>query len=136
MQLRSNFKREGDYGLSINVDVSLWLDSRTYRGLPPLCTAYNFVVIDSALHDEFDAFKQAEVDPEYSLLAMSELLEFWYKSAANKRMEPIFRFGMQYLRLHCSDADRLVRWVLDMQDEFYRLGDVQVFHCNGDYPSM
>ncbi len=55
-----------------------------YCGLPPLCTAYNIVVIDSDLHGEFDAFKQAEAYPEYSLLAMTQLLEFWYKSAANK----------------------------------------------------
>ena len=119
MQLKSHFEREGEYGLSINVDVALWLDSRAHNGMSPLRKAHNFVVIDSTLHDEFDAFKKAEVDPEYSLLPVCELLEFWYQGLKRGSMQPIFRFGRRYLRLHCSDVDQLVRWVLQMQDQLH-----------------
>ncbi len=114
-----------------------WTHVPTVGSLLSALHAYNFVVIDDdgALHDEFDAFKKAEVDWEYCLLPMTELLQFWYKSGANGKMQPIVRFGRQYLSLHRSDVDRLVRWVLEMQDEYYRLGKVEVFHRRGEYLS-
>ena len=41
--------------------------------------ACGFVIINTALHDEFDHFKK-DIGPEYSILEYVELLQFWVKS--------------------------------------------------------
>ncbi len=66
MQMNLLSLGEGEYCLSKDVDVSLWLDySYIYRASvskePPLREAWDFVIINGKLHDEFDAFKKAEV---------------------------------------------------------------------------
>ena len=51
-------------------------EQSTY-GKPELVYAIDFVIVNSRLHDEFDQFKKAEVQPSYSFLPVVELLLFY-----------------------------------------------------------
>ena len=62
MQINLLSLGEGEYCLSKDVDVSLWLDYRaSVSEEPPLREAWDFVIINGKLHNEFDAFKKAEI---------------------------------------------------------------------------
>ena len=66
-----------DYALSKDVDVTLWMDFRAFHRKPALVDAIDYVIVSGCLHDEFDQFKKAEVQPSYSFLPMVELLLFY-----------------------------------------------------------
>ena len=42
---------------SMYVDVALWIDSMKFQGKTPLQEACGFVIVNGALHDQFDHFK-------------------------------------------------------------------------------
>ena len=71
------YLQSGEYGLSIDTDVSLWLESREFNNKPPLRTVYDFVIVNSSLHSEFDEFKSEMTHREYSILPTNTLLIFW-----------------------------------------------------------
>ena len=46
----------GEYGLSKDVDVALWIEARAFRNEPPLQEVFDFVIVNKHLHSEFDLF--------------------------------------------------------------------------------
>ena len=80
LQLSQYLEQKGEYGLNINTDVALWLDSRAFQKKPSLRQACGFVIINSELHDEFDQFRKKETHSDYSLLQHIKLLDLWLKS--------------------------------------------------------
>ena len=63
------FHRTGDYALSKDVDVALWLD---YNKKEPVMVANDFVIVNSDLHDDFDAFKAEHIKSNYSYVPLNE----------------------------------------------------------------
>ena len=47
-----------------------------FQGKTPLREACGFVVVNSALHNQFDLFKE-DLDRDYSVFEYVELLQFW-----------------------------------------------------------
>lgn len=73
---------EGEFALSKDVDVQLWLDSRAYQKLQPLKYAYNnedFILMNNKLMKEFENFKKQSTTPAISLIEVNELIAFWIK---------------------------------------------------------
>ena len=79
-------KRKGDYGLNIDTDVALWLDSRDFHKKHYLYCALGFVIVNSQVQDDFDKFKKAEALKYYSLLESLELLDLWCSSRKSSRV--------------------------------------------------
>ena len=76
LQLAPYTSREEEYGLSMDADVALWLDRRTFHKNPSLQIVNGFVVITNELHAEFDDFKRSETEHSISLSPAVELLRF------------------------------------------------------------
>ena len=116
-QLLSYLKQPGDYALSKDVNVALWLDCRASRGDPPLTDVGDFVIINSQLHDEFDQFKKAETKAGCTIIHMNELLQF-YCDTENPPCVKVLKYDRPYIELQSSDVDTLVDWVYDMREQY------------------
>ena len=105
----------GEYGLSKDVDVALWIQARAFRNEPPLQEVFDFVIVNRHLHSDFDLFKEQEIDRDYSLIALNELLHYWNEKT-RAAISPIVKlYNTPYLKLCCSDIDELCQWVLEQR---------------------
>ena len=111
----TQFIKPGEYGLSKDVDVSLWVESRIFRSKPPIQEVFDFVIVDAKLHAEFDKFKEEETDPDYSLLSVNELLHYWNMNERLTPAEVIIMYGKPHLKLHYTDMDELCQWVYNQR---------------------
>ena len=113
----SSHIKNGNYGLSKDTDVSLWMDYRQFNGDPPLSEVANFVIINNELHSEFDEFKKKEVESHYSYIQLTELLKFYCLSEYNDILQSsrVEKFGNTYLHLHAEQIDKLIDWVARMR---------------------
>ncbi len=110
-QLSPYFQSEGEYGISKDVDIALWLDSRAFDMKPQLREVCDFIIINGILHDEFDEFKAKETHPGFSLLPAIELLQYWNVNVRATPIPVISRYGKQYLHLDDAEVDKLCEWV-------------------------
>ena len=72
--------KEGEYALSKDIAVCLWLEYRSLNASTPLrdVSGGDFVIVNEELHGEFDEFRSkvyAYVDKEYSIVEAVELLQ-------------------------------------------------------------
>jgi hypothetical protein len=118
-----------DYALSKDLDVALWLDFRKFHGKPELVDAVDFVIVNSRLHDEFDEFKKAEVDPSYDLLPVVELLLFYCLTKCPHVLDSslVHKFGKTYIKMDSSQLDALVSWMYEMNEQYYGVEGEGVF---------
>ena len=61
LQMSYLFESVGDYAISKDVDVALWLDCRAFNKKEPLRDVLDFVIVNTRLHDDFDEFKKNEI---------------------------------------------------------------------------
>ena len=115
----------GEYALSKDVDVSLWLDYRRFNEDPPLPDFINFVMVNHQLHDEFDEFKKTKIRPSYSFIPLSELLIYYCLSnhADLLNSSKAARFGNEYLELNPSQVDSLIIWVNTTRKKYKKEGE-------------
>ena len=106
----------GEYGLSIDTDVALWIESRTFSKKPPLRELIDFIIVNKSPHDKFDEFKRRETHREYSILSINNLLQHWNSYERNSSSPVIMIYGKPHLKLHYSDVDELCQWVLDQKE--------------------
>lgn len=117
MQLSSYITNVGDYALSKDPDVALWLDNREFKGFPPLVDAVDFVIVNGQLHNQFDQFKSKECTSQRSFLPMNELLKFYCSSECAHLLESsmITKYGKTYLNLQAKQVDELIEWTYMMR---------------------
>ena len=73
-------------------------------------------MVDFQLHDEFDAFKKAEIKLNHSYVPLSELLHFYCSvKASDQLFSLVTKYGKQYLELQASQIDELISWVYEMR---------------------
>ena len=118
--------KPGEYGLSKDLDVALWLDCRTFHHEPPLPDIHDFVVINSQLHNEFDLFKKTNIRASYSLIPLCDLLTFYCGSKCRVGTK-VLRYGKVYLELHNSEVDELIMWVDEMREKYFGFDGEKVF---------
>ena len=123
--------KPGEYGLSKDLDVALWLDCRAFQCDTPVPEIQDFVIIDSQLHDQFDLFKKSNVRESYSLIPLCNLLTFYCHSGSkchhslNSKVE---KYGKVYLELHMSEVDELVMWVDEMRERYFGVDGEKIFN--------
>ena len=115
----------GKYGLSKDLDVVLWIAQRELQGKPKLKDTSDFVIIDSALHDEFDSFKACTIQPGSSFVPVNELLSL-YCSKCPMTFPVLQKFGSYYTELTAAQIDLLVEWVLDMRSKYNQVGEMAI----------
>ena len=96
-----------------------------FQGKTPLQEACGFVVVNSALHDQFDLFKE-DLDRDYSVFEYVRLLQFWIETQSPSLVSAVTiqKFGKQYIILHRDEMDRFVVWLNDTRDQFQQVGQV------------
>ena len=107
IELSLQIASTGEYGLSLDADVALWLDKRCQDGKPDLkkAGADAFVIVSSLLHDEFDCFREEYkqyTKRGFSMLPMNALLHNWNESRATPS-SPLCLFNRTYLLLDCTE---------------------------------
>ena len=120
IQIRASCSTD-EHGLSIDADVAMWLNKRSFDGEPPLHQFHDFVLVTSLLHNEFDEFKKSYSDltkPGYSMFPLIELLDYWNRRRSVSS-HPINLFNKSYLHLHCTEVDDLCDWVQSTKDLYY-----------------
>ena len=129
LQFSSYLTEPGEYGLSKDLDVALWLDYREFHKEPSLPDVYNFVLVNSQLRNQFDIFRKAEVKPSHSLVPVAELLRFYCLSQCPQLLDcsKVVKFGKTYLELHKSQIDKLVMWVDETRDAYYGIEGEKIF---------
>ncbi len=111
MQLSYLFREEGDYALSKDVDVVLWQSFRAHNNLPPVTDALDFVIVNNQLHNEFDEFKKAEIEPDITYLQMNSLLQHYCRIKSHLHAFIVTKYGKSYLKLTSSLVDDLCIWM-------------------------
>ena len=111
-------KEEGEYALSKDVDVALWLDYRRFNNSAAITDVGDFVIVDSRLHSEFDDFKNSTVTPSSSHLKMNSLLQLYLAHFPELAQSVVHKYGQTYLVLHRTQVDELCRWTSDTQDKY------------------
>ena len=113
LQLAQQVIAQNQYWLSINVNVALWLDCRTFNNNSPLQIVSNFVLVTSKIHEKFDDFVRKE-NSDTSLLPSVKLLQFW-ETAKGITLSTVSRYGKRYAELNGEHLDDLCQWVEDMR---------------------
>ena len=117
--------KPGEFLLSKDLDVALWLDYRMFTNQRPLDEVCDFVVVNEPLMAEFDKFKGNHTSLGFSYLPVTKLLELWI--IAQESVDIVLQFGHKYAFLHQFNLDDLVQWLLDTRDHFECEGR-DVFH--------
>ena len=96
-----------------------------FQGKTPLREACGFVIVNCALHDQFDQLKK-DLDRDYSIFEYVELLKFWVETERPSLVPSVLiqKFGKQYIKLHRDEVDRFVVWLNDTRDQFKQVGQV------------
>ena len=113
----------GEHGLSIDTNVSLWLDYRAFNDSTALRVIDDFVILTTELHNEFDDFKRNQISQfnGLSLLPVTELLQFW-STLAEVSPASVLKYGKTNLLLKACQLDELSDWTREMRIMFMSLG--------------
>ena len=105
-----------EYGLSKDVDVSLWLDYRAYHQKSTLSESAGFVIVDTDLHKEYEEFRAKNAVSDVSFLPQNDLLHCWCttQKLTSKRM--VQKYGYNYVKLFGYEVDQLCAWVREKRD--------------------
>ena len=109
---------EEEYALSKDVDVVVWLQYRAYNRQPLPRDAFDFVIVTSELHKDFDAFKEQELQSHFSFLVITDLLRFYLHYHSHLQPVYVHMYGEAYLRFTGSQMDDLCLWVYEMRKTF------------------
>ena len=108
--------------MSIDADVALWLDKRSFDEEPQLPQFMNFVIINSELHNDFDTFKKEfshYTQRGFSMFPLMPLINCWNE----QRVHPsatVSIFHKLYLNLCCTEVDCLCDWVHKTRDAYFQ----------------
>ena len=118
LQLSYLFNDEQDYALSKDVDVVLWQTYRAYTHQPDLVQAFDIVIVDSDLHDQFDIFKRAEIiNSDTSYLEMNSLIHLYICQDPQLCSSVTEKYGKTYLRLTTHQVDDLCQWIYRTREQ-------------------
>eukprot|EP00731_Ephydatia_muelleri_P011915 Em0006g809a len=110
--------QEGEYALSKDITVCLWLEYRSLNGSTPLrdVSGGDFVIVNEELHGEFDEFRSkvyAYVDKEYSIVEAVELLQVWCRAKLQVKDNNLLQLNSEAASPQDPDGTDEVE---DMQD--------------------
>ena len=107
----------GEHGLSLDTDVLLWIESRAFDKKPPLREVFDFVIVSSSQHSEFEEFRRRYTHRDYSVLPTYPLLEYWNNVERTQPLPTLMLYGKQHLKVHYTEMDQLCEWVLKTREK-------------------
>lgn len=110
--------KSGEYALSKDNDVALWLHHRAYNKLPPLSDVGDFIIVNTDVHDDFDDFKSKEIEPGYKRMNYCSIT-----LKPSCMMLLLNKYGMTFVRLHASEIDDLCQWVEELHERYSEIGN-------------
>ncbi len=81
--------------------------------------------MNAELHENFDAFKKAEVQPRFSYVPAIELVSFFCK-CINITSPCITRYESDYYYLDETQLDQLIVWAQELRQEYQSTGCVKL----------
>ena len=70
---------------------------------PPLREVFDFVIVSSSQHSEFEEFRRRYTHRDYIVLPTNPLLEYWN----NERTQPLPTLMLQHFKVHYTEMDRV-----------------------------
>ena len=113
---------KGEFGLHLDLDVLLWLESRIYHKLTPLrvLRPLGFVIVNNEEMEDFEEFKLKEVPSGFSVLKCNQLLNLWLSN--HKEVHQYTQYGAGHVRLQLKQVDNLCQWVTQLREEVQKKG--------------
>ena len=71
------------------------MGSRKFSHRPDLREVLDFVLVNNSHHYEFDNFKRAMIDRDYSVLLTNALLDYWNEYERNTKQSTIMIYGRE-----------------------------------------
>ena len=95
------------------------MDYRKFNNGTPLDDLGDFVIVNSHVHTEFDAFKEKEIEKNICYLKANNLLQMFLKAHPEiQRTAPTeSRYNNMYLKLQPVQVDILCKWVNTQRQE-------------------
>ena len=120
--------KEGEFTLSKDTTMSLWIEYRTWYGEGWLHEVFggDFVVVNDDLYDEFETFKKkvySYVESAFRIVKGVELIHVWCTSCG-VTLKPLHLLGSVYYLMSSAQLDSLCQWVYAKRS---------LFSCKDDF---
>ena len=79
----------------------------------------NFMIMTFEQMDDYDKFKEQELEKEYSYLISINLLEL-FLSEKGRSSCCVKKFGITYHRFHETEMDEFIEWIFKMRTKFHQ----------------
>ena len=83
----------------------------------PLREVFDFVIVSSSQHSEFEEFSRRFTHRDYSVLPTNLLLEYWNNVERTQPLPTLMLYGKQHLKVHYTEMDQLCEWVLKTREK-------------------
>ena len=118
LQLSYLYQDENDYALSKDTHVALWQAYRAYTHQLEVVEAFDFMIVNSLLHNQFDDFKKSEnIDLGNSYLEMNSLLHFYIRQHPQLGTSLTEKYNKTYVMFSCDQVDELCQWIYTMREQ-------------------
>ena len=110
--------------MSKDVAVAIWQQFGVYSKQTALRGAdlCGFVIVNSELHNEFDAFMTNELKPNTVYLEINALLRHYLTTTLRLSQRIVHKYGVEYLCLEHTEVDDLCQWVEELRDLHIKVG--------------
>ena len=109
----------GEYALSKDLNVALWLDYRSFNKEKLLKEVYDgdFLIIDEQLHAQFDEFKQKFVPANHSMVRKLNLIDHYLSTKGKFCVSNCVElYGKLYVVLNSVQMDDFCQWIYDSRE--------------------
>ena len=109
----------GEYALSKDLNVALWLDYRSFNKEKLLKEVYDgdFLIIDEQLHAQFDEFKQKFVPANHSMVRKLNLIDHYLSTKGKFCVSNcVGLYGKLYVVLNSVQMDDFCQWINDSRE--------------------
>ena len=105
---------EGEFALSRDLMVDLWLQSRQYDKMSPsreVCGG-DFVICNDGLYESFMEFKKGVTyQNDLRIVEQMDLLTYWIKTCKTTSIKEVSLMDKAYCLMSPADLDALCEWV-------------------------
>ena len=112
---------EGEFALSRDLMVDLWLQSRQYDKMSPLreVCGGDFVIFNDGLYESFMEFKKGVTyQNDLRIVEQVKLLSYWIKTCKITSIKEVSLMDKAYCLMSPADLDALCEWVYDTRKQW------------------
>ena len=112
---------EGEFALSRDLMVDLWLQSRQYDKMSPLSEVCggDFVICNDGLYESFMEFKKGiNYRNDLRIVEQVDLLTYWIKTCKITSIKEVSLMDKAYCLMSPADLDALCEWVYDTRKQW------------------